>query len=387
MAGKGGAVATPQRRAPIWGDPGVSEREVISDIQLSVTPNQQQIQLTDAGILDELEHHVFGTVTITPGTGTVTRDVYGPYDLVNFYQFSAGPATVLHSYSGRFQGILQTIEYPGRNWEANADPASIEDPLTNSSDFFNFPTATGVFRYWVRVPITMRWNGMPGGKVGYITLQNKKITNIVRPTFNVTGAASPFSLTGAAGGGAPYNFTGNGTATAPLTYETWKLLQTVPAGNSPQEVARKSPVAGFLRYILEDQRTLTGSAPIYNFEPGGELLRAIFQLFDATAARGVATANVQQMSYQYGTAKQVEIYTPQRNLLRQLDLYGRVLPQGCYAFDFYTQERSLLNTKNIENTANVQVQFNLTTGYTPPNGSMMFVLLDKLLIVQNYLSS
>ncbi len=314
--------------------------------------------------------------------------MFGPYDMVQNYQFSAGPATVLQSYSGRMQGILQTIEYPGLSWEAPALPASVEDPLTNTSDFFSFPSATGQFRYWVRVPITMRWNGMPGGKVGYITLQNKKVTNLVKAVLNATGAASPFSIGSLTAGASPYLLTGNATATmAGGILETHKLLQTVPTGPTPQEVARRSPVAGYLRYILEDQRPLAGSAPVYNFTPGGELLRAVFQLFDQTANRGIATANVAQIAYQYGTAKQVEIHTPQRNILEQLTRYGRQLPQGCYAMDFYTLERSLLNTKNIENTANVQVQFNLAAGFTPAAGSMMFVLLDKLLIVQNYLSS
>lgn len=379
---KSAAPAQSKGRPRIWGDMGVSEREFMQDTSLAVTPQQQSVILADAGILSELQHHVSASnLTVTHGTGTNAKDVFGPYDLVQWYQFTSGSNTPLHSYSGRMQGILQIIEYPGRSFEADADPASVIDPLTNTSDFFNFPAATGQFRYWVKVPIALRLNGVPGGHVGYITLQNKKIANIVKPIFNVSGAAAPYSVAGASAGSAPYIVTGNDTVTASPNFETWKTLQTVPVGGRSQ-----MPVFGYLRYITEVQQALTGSSSTYSFEPGGSLLRAIFQLYDATAARGIATANVNQMTYQYGTNKQVEVYTPYRNLNRQLEIYGRTLPQGCYAFDYYTQERSLVNVKSTENTANVQVVFSFAQGYTPPNGSMLYGLLDKLYVAQNYLA-
>jgi hypothetical protein len=371
---------------PRWGDPGVSERFYVQDTQLSVTPNIQQIILADAGILSELRHHMYANNTTgTHGTGTSVKDVFGPHDLLNFYQFTAGANTPLVAMSGRGLGIINIAEYPRSNWEANADPADVMNPLTNFSDVFNFPGGgsasfgPSIFRDWLRIPLAIRWLGMPGGMVGYVVLQNKRIANIVKPTFNVTGAAAPYSLGATTFGNAPYLISGNDTVTGSPIFETHKVLNTVPS------TKEKMPVFGFTRYLQEIQLPYAGSSFTYNFEPGGVLLRAILHIVDATAAGGIATTNVSTLAYQYGTNKQLDIYTPFSNLQEQEEIYGRVMPQGVYAFDYYTRTRNLVNAKSTENTANVQIQVNFSAGYTPPANSIVYVYLDKVYIVQNYL--
>jgi len=363
-----------------WGQKGIAERFYVQDTQLSETPNAQQIILADAGLLSEIQHHHYGTYTIS---GNPTKDVFGPYTYLNSYTFKVGASTPLVSLSGRAMGILQTLEYPDRSWETAATPASVENALTNASDYFNFPSATGTMRVWTRVPLALKMMGAPGGHVGYIVLQNKRIANIVQPVFNLTGASSPYSATQASGSGnAAYL---GGTVTAAPTFETWKILNTVPS--NPNNM----PLFGFLRSIYEVLQPYSGTSFTYNFEPGGELLRAVFQFLDATAGQsstpaGMATANLQQIAYQYGTNKQMDVYTPYRNIHQQLQDYGRPLPQGCFVFDYYTPWRTLVNTKSTENTANVQVVAQFASTYNVPANSQVSVILDKVLAVQNYLA-
>lgn len=374
--------AAPKQPSSRWGQKGISERFNVLDSQISETPNAQQIILADAGLLSELQHHHYGTYTITPGTGTATKDAFGPYTSIGSYTLRAGSNTPLIQLSGRSIGIVQTLEYPDRSNEANATPASVENPLTNASDYFSFPAATGPMRMWFRVPVALKIQGAPGGHVGYLVLQNKRIANIIQPTFNLTGSASPYNAAQSSGAGnAAYSVTGNGTVTAAPTFETWKTLSTIPSQRTDM------PLFGFTRYTYEVLQPYSGTSMTYNFEPGGELLRAVFQFLDGNsgAPTGMATNNLQQIAYQYGTNKQLDVYTPYRNIQQQLLDYGRVLPQGCFVFDYYTPWRNLVNTKSTENTANVQVVAQFANTYSPPANSQVSVLLDKIYAVQNYL--
>lgn len=360
-------------KVPLWGDKGVSELFIVQDQSLTPSPlTGLQVPLADAGLLSELQEHVFGTATLTGAT----KDVFGPYDIINTFSFFAGSNTPLISISGRMSGIFQIIEYPFANFETNADTASVLNPLTNASDFFAFPSSTGTFRFWLRYPIALKLNGVRGGYVGYVALQNKRIQNIIKPVFNMTGSTSPYSIEASGFGNAPYNA---GTATFAGTLENWKRLNTVPKARV------QMPLFGFTRYIQEVQQPYSGSSFTYNYEPGGELLRAIFQVVDASAQGGIATANVNAITFQYGTNKQVDVYTPYRNIHEQMKKYGRALPQGVYVLDYYTDTRTLVNTKSTENTSNVQTVITFANGYTPPANSVVNVCLDKIFVVQNYL--
>lgn len=374
---KAGAEASKQAQARVlrWGDRGVSERLTVQDAQDNVTPRGTRIRLEESGILSELQHHFSGAVTITPGTGTATKDNFGPYPLVSSYSLSAGSNTPLISLSGRMLGLLQEVEYPDRSWEANSLPASVMAPLADVSSVFNHPSASGNLRFWARMPVALRWLGMPGGSVGYLILQNKRISNVLNMQYNVSGSA-PYSLAGTVAGQAAYDITGNATVTGNLVVENWKSLHTVPDARS------KMPVYGFTRYISEAVQAYTSSTFKYFFEPGGLLLRAFAWFLDGDTA-GITDAQLSSLSLSYGTNKQVDIYTPYRNRLQQLQTYGRMLPQGCYALDYYTANRNTVDAKSTENTANIQIQAQFASGYTPAAGSQARILLDKVYVVQN----
>lgn len=349
---------------------------IVQDTQDSVTPNGTRIRLEESGILEELQHHFYGTVTITPGTGTATKDTAGPYPLVKAYAITAGSNTPLHQYSGLALGLLQQVEYPDRSNEANAVTAGVELPEPDVTSIFNHPSATGTLRFWARVPVALKWLGMPGGAVGYLILQNKRISNVLTMAYAASGS-SPYSLAGSATT-APYNTTGPGTVTGALTVENWKTLHTVPNARS------KMPIFGFTRYISEVVVPYSGSSFKYLFEPGGLLLRA-FPMFLDGGTVPATDAQLASIAFSYGTNRQVEVWTPYRNRLQQVMDYGRQLPQGVMALDWYTMRRNAVNAKSTENTANIQIQAQMASGYTPAANSVARILLDKVYVVQNRL--
>ena len=359
-----------------WGDRGVSERMIVQDTQDSVTPNGTRIRLEESGILEELQHHFYGTVTVTAGTGTATKDTAGPYPLVKAYAITAGSNTPLHQYSGLALGLLQQVEYPDRSNEANAVLAGVELPEPDVTSIFNHPAATGTLRFWARVPVALKWLGMPGGAVGYLILQNKRISNVLTMAYAASGS-SPYSLAGSATT-APYNTSGPGTVTGALTVENWKTLHTVPNARS------KMPIFGFTRYISEVVVPYSGSSFKYLFEPGGLLLRA-FPMFLDGGTVPATDAQLASIAFSYGTNRQVEVWTPYRNRLQQVMDYGRQLPQGVMALDWYTMRRNAVNAKSTENTANIQIQAQMASGYTPAANSVVRILLDKVYVVQNRL--
>lgn len=373
-----------QGRVLHWGDRGVTERMIVQDQQDNVTPRGTRIRLEESGILEELQHHIYATnLTITPGTGTVTKDNFGPYVTISpnpgNYAITAGSNTPLISLSGMTAGLLQIVEYPDRNFEANAVPASVLAAEPDVTSVFSYPAATGTLRYWMRIPVALKWLGMPGGSVGYLILQNKRISNVLTLGYSVTGAAAPYSVAGSTAGAAPYDFTGPGTATASPVIENWKVLWTVPDARS------KMPVFGFTRYIQEVITPYSGLTFKYLFEPGGLLLRAFPWFLDA-GTTPATDAQIAQIIFSYGTNRQIEIWTPYRNRLYQEGAYGRQLPQGCFALDWYTERHNVVMAKSTENTANVQIQAVMASGYTPSANSVVRILLDKVYVVQNRLA-
>lgn len=361
-----------------WGDRGVSERMIVQDQQDNVTPRGTRIRLQETGILSELQHHVNGAVTVTPGTGTATKDAFGPYPTYQQYAITAGANTPIISLGYIGLGLLQQVEYPDRTFEANAIPASVLQPLPDVTNLFNHPSATGNFRLWVRVPVALRWLGMPGGAVGYLILQNKRISNVFTASYAASGAAAPYSLAGTVSGAAPYDVTGNGAVTGSLVIENWETLHTVPDARS------KMPVFGFTRYISEIVDSYSGSKYTYHFEPGGLLLRCVSMFLDG-GVTPIPDSDVASFIFSYGTNKQIDQYTPYRNRIQQENWYGRMLPLGTYALDFYTASRNTVDAKSTENTANVQEQVLFASGYTPAANSVVHHLLDKVYIVQNRL--
>ena len=367
----------------MWGSRGVTERFYVLDSAIQATSVQNTTTFQEAGILSEIQLHLFGSLT---STGAMSKDTFGPYSIYNTVGFKASGNTLIVSLSHKGLNIMNIMEYPGMSWEAADVPVSVQDPLTNSTDYFSYPSLVGSgsanIRFWTRIPLALKLFGVPGGSVGYVVLQNKRIGNFIQQSFNATGPSTNSVFSSTVNGGNAAYFGANSVTGSP-TVEIWKTLNTVPT--SPSNM----PLMGYTRYWQEYIQPYSGSSFTYNFEPGGDLLSAAFWFVDAQAGAGstpagMATSNLSQIAYQYGTNKQMDVYSPYRQIHQQMQDYYRPLPQGCFVFDYYTPWRTLANVKSTENTANPQVQAILTPGYSVPSNSQVYVILDKLFGIQNY---
>lgn len=362
-----------------WGAPGVAERYHLSDDQITIAPSGPggtNATLKPAGILTEVWLHANASVTVTHNTGTNAKDVYAYTGLYQAVGMKTSPTLATIAASGHMLGLLQFAEQPNGNFESNSDPDTVINPITNASDFFSFPAATGVFRFWLQLPIAIRLAGVPGGIAGPLILQNKRVTNTINLVFGVTGAASPFSFASTSGfGNAPYNITGNDTVTGTGVIEPWKTLYTVP------DDLRSFPVLGLMRQISEVLKGYSGSGFSYDFEPGGGVLRVLAQVEDATVKGGIATTNVNDIIFRYGLAHTTYNESPFFNIRRQQELYGSHLGQGVYVLDFYTQSRSLRDVQAAENLAAMQFHLDFASTYVAPANSQVRLLIDKAVTV------
>jgi hypothetical protein len=362
-----------------WGAPGVAERYHLADDSISIAPSGPggtNATLKPAGILTEVWLHANSSITLTHGTGTNAKDIYGYSGLYQSVGMKTSPTLATIAASGHMLALLQFMEQPNGNYETSPDPDTIINPLTNASDGFNYPLATGVFRFWQQLPIAIRLAGVPGGIAGPLILQNKRVTNTINLVFGVSGAASPFSFASAAGfGNAPYNITGNDTITGTGVIEPWKTLYTVP------DDLRSFPVLGLMRQISEVIKPYSGSGFSYDYEPGGGVLRTLVQVEDATVKGGVATLNVQDIIFRYGLAHTTYNESPFFNIRRQREVYGSVLGQGVYVVDFYTQSRSLRDVQAAENLAAMQLHLDFASTYVVPANSQVRMLIDKAVTV------
>lgn len=367
-----------------WGQRGISEHFINSDTSLPIVPGQSQLSLADAGLLSEIIHHVNANSTMTHGTGTNALDVYGPYNLISNYLLSTGNVNLVN-LSGRALAILNILEYVTRNWEKNADGDTVMNPLTNSSDYFNFGVGTSgtanILRYFQHVPLSLPLAGAPGGRVGYVSLQTKRTSTVVKPTFAVTGSASPYSVAATSAGTQPFDITGNDTVTLTGNLETWKQLNTLPQN------ASDLPIFGYQRQMVEYSLPYTSGNFTYNVEASGDLLRLAITFYDATVKGGMATTNLNNLQLQYGIGKIMDNMTPNVNIHQQQKLYGRTLPQGTFVLDYYTATRSLAEVKSTENTANLQVVANFASGYSVPANSTANILIDRVVTVQPYIAT
>lgn len=370
------APAKPKAPTRRWGMPGVSEREYLQDTTIAVTPNETPIPIQSTGILASILHRINGTATVTLGGGTAVRDNYGPYNLLDFYQVTAGGNTPIVSTYGEDLNTVGIIENTGRSLEAVATTASVVGPVA-ASDYFNVPTSTGTLQFWLYVPIALPLVGAPGGAVGYLIPQNRRVTNILKPRFSATGAASPFTIQSLTANIQPYLVTGAATVTFAGNFETWKELYTVPNQESMM------PLPGYTRQIMTVLPTLTSAGLTYDLPAGGTLLRAFARFLDSSTNVGFVSTAFNNIVFQYGATQIVDNITYARNEAEALLLYGRTLPQGVVFWDYYTRGRSFREAKSMESSANPQFVVSFASGFTPGASSICALTTDKIYIVRN----
>jgi hypothetical protein len=351
-----------------WGDPGVSKKLRISNGVVTPgvggSPNTVAIQQT--GILEKLSLLLSGTATITAGTGTVSKDVLGPFNAltnVSLAPNQQAPVVQLSGYGLYLANVMKAAE-PDSPFTVDTQAVS-EASAAAAADIYNFPSATGTLRFWENVPITQRIRSL-GGEVGYWPLQNPAMQLNLSYTLNSATSSSPYSIASATAGNSPYLVTGNGAATwtAPQI-DVMRTMYQVPAN------ASDFPPFQFVSTMIEEapQGASIGSATSFTWQAtplSGLLARIGLFIFDSNASAGVANAtlnlsNSLQLTYDANTVKFSE--SSYEALQRMQSLYRFAPPQGFYTWDLLGPDLTLQDTLNTSTTANIKLQVTAASAF------------------------
>lgn len=346
-----------------WGDPGVSKKLRISNgvatPGVGGSPNSVAIQQT--GILQELALIASGSATITAGTGTVTKDVLGPWNVLTNIALSPNqqsPIVNLSGYGLYLANVMKSAE-PDSPFTPDTMAVS-ETSAAASADVFNFPSATGTLRFYERIPVTQRIRSL-GGEIGYWPLQNPAMQLALNYTLNSSSSSSPYNIFSTTAGVAPYLATGNGTATwtAPQ-FDIARTMYQVPAN------ASDFPPFQFVSTWIEEQPqgASIGSATTFTWQAtplSGLLARMGVYIFDSSVNAGIANSNLTasnalQLTYDAQTTKFSE--TSYEALERMHKLYRFVPPQGFFTYDLLGNDLTLQDTLNTSTTANIKLTVN-----------------------------
>lgn len=348
-----------------WGDPGVSKKLRISNgvatPGVGGSPNSVAIQQT--GILKELAIIASGAATITAGTGTVSKDVLGPWNVltnVNLSPNQQSPVVNLSGYGLYLANVMRAAE---DDFPRTPDTMVVsETSAAASADVFNFPTATGTLRFYERIPVTQAIRSL-GGEVGYWPLQNPAMQLALNYTLNSATAGSPYNIFSATAGVSPYLVTGNATSTwtAPQL-DIERTLYQVPAKEAD------FPPFQFVSTWIEEQPqgASIGGATTFSWQAtplSGLLARIGLFIFDSSVNAGIANSNLTasnalQLTYDANTVKFSE--TSYEALQRMHGLYEFLPPQGFFTWDLLGSQLTLQDTMNTSTTANIKLIVNTT---------------------------
>lgn len=300
--------------------------------------------LPGRGLLAQLEVVFTGTLTVTPGTGTVTATDKWPYGLFSKFNLNANGSPLLNA-----SGLA--YEYRRKVVTKNA-PGSQD----------TYPTATGantIELHWI-IPVADNMKTLWGA------LLSQADDLYLRLDYTQAALADLFALTG----NAAVTLTGN----LQLTY----MAYDVPI----------VPVNGVERGILPDTDVLhrfseysvpvvaNGDTELRLQQTGGEIER-IFLWIDNVAGALLDPASWQRVRFQFAETEEPLTYPANVLLAQNARHYnGRITPKAAVIdFAYWNQKRDALYPRGV---ANPKVIVTLPTTVTPNAGARLFGVQESL---------
>ena len=332
-----------------WGDPAVTRlrRQADQSIIYAVGVNTPQT-LQHVGLLKALRLINSLNVTLTPGTGAIARDSWGPWNLFANLLLRVSGLDLLYQVSGWGLYLINLVTNPDYAPDVNGIT------VTNAStqpELFNFPAAGAAqtLLFSLELPFVAPLLGFED--LGLWLIQNETVNMEVVPTYNALGGATRLNQ--------PYDLTGNATAAVNSgSTAIWREFYGVPARQEDM------PPLGYVHQWEEQFDAVTGSQIDINHQRGGVLLRVLHQIVDADSTggganiiNGLANANLTTTSFKYDANDTPFDEDTPSILARQRQLYHHDLPQGVVTYDFFTRTKNLQDTYNTENYINMKTRF------------------------------
>jgi hypothetical protein len=334
------------------------------------TPNLPRLVL--GGVLERIGILTQGTPVMTPGTGSIARDINGGYNIHSNIAVIPNQQVPIYSCSGfgswLFNNVKDGLELDNFNaYDLQTGVVTKEQGLPdlsyiNSSDLITTPAGAQSPLWTIPhfIPIVQR---MFNGIVGYWELGNPLAQLTVQLIAAYTGLASPFSIASLTAGQLPYLITGNATVTlATPTADIVRYLWDTPV--DPQD----RPPVTFINTIIEDtfqNNVGSNNALKYTFAPlSGYVARIVAYVNDSATGKGVAPSLMlptNSLTFGIGDGTTLISESIYENLSRQKMTLGYDLPQGAFFLDFLGRDLTWQSVFSTYDNANVNLGLNFAS--------------------------
>lgn len=379
----------------MWGDPGVTELQILKDnsIALSginVTPTttgQGILTLQHVGLLRRLRLRLNFPFSVTGYTTPPTLDVNGPWNIINTLRADVNGIAPLYVVSGIGAYMISLLSTPFAT--VDSQTGAIATDASVLTDVFAFPSvgAAGPFTAtaMLDLPFTVDIS-LPGQQLNLPTelglwlLQNQTVDMVLTVNFNALQGANPTVQPYQGGTGSTYAYTG---ASIDIEREFYRI---------PSDPANM-PVLAWAHQWVETVVPFQGTSLDLPISRAGIVLRALAYVVDGATNDGALSSKFTGMSYVYGANETPIIVDPGFMRARQLRDYGRLFPRGAFLFDWYKwggtpsqMVGSFKLTYNTEAIVNQRIHFDFASSMAA--GSQVRFLVERLIpIVANRTAS
>lgn len=242
---------------------------------------QDVFELKKADILDRLYLRVSGSVTVTPGTGTVATTRRWPYDLARQIRFTANGASNLINANGSLLVAREFCASPDRDDRGiiqSVSGANVQQgTLSKACESWGLGSgataiAAGTYNFDIIIPIPVAENGIDLAGAIYCASSSTDLTLMV----DWESQANMFTLTG------------NGAVSMTATVQLTSQRYSIPMGSDGQIVVPDLSV--FHSIVKTSTGTLSNGANetrLVGQGAGKTLLRVLFRTMNGSPATAV----------------------------------------------------------------------------------------------------
>ena len=331
------------------------------------------IRLSLGGILESLHLITQGTAAFT---GTVARDINGPYNLYSNITLAPNQQVPIVQASGFGLALFNLMKYGLEiddyylfdiSETAIANNTQVVDrTYINSGDRIGAVSGSQSALWSIPniIPVTQN---MINGIVGYWELGNPLAQLNLQLIPGYIGTASPYQMASQTPGNQPYYAASGVPATnnATLANPTVDVVRNL--WDTPVDPNDRPPTT-FINTIIEDtfqQNVGSASALKYAFAPlSGYVARVLAYVNDSSTGLGVSPTlmlNTNAFTFGIGDGTTLVSENIYENLLRQRKILGFGMPQGTFFLDFLGRDLSWQSVFSTYDNANVNLALNFSS--------------------------
>lgn len=369
----------------MWGAPGVTMKRALSNGKSNWGPGgtPTAVDVQRVGILRNLRLLTDGTTTLTPGTGTVTRDFKGSQNVYKLLTVSPNQQAPFYRTSGFGNGLTyfaRQLEFDDIAYDTIVATTGNANPT--SDVFSGGSTSSGDWRTYHEIPVGQLIKSL-GTEVGLWPLENPAVQLQLEYTPSSVATASPFDVGNTVAGLQPYLLTGNATATiASPVIDVRRELYEVP--ESDADDPPYSYVVSWLEEKPQGANVNGASFAEWKATPlSGVILRLITYITDGGTA-GVADSKLtgsNALALLFGADTQKFAYNGQAVKTMMKNYYGSLPPTGCFIFDFMGKDLTLADTIDTYTVPEVRLDYNFSSALGGSN-SDIFVIREMLVPIE-----